>query len=153
GRSDDQKKDLWGSQNLGYDNGPGWRAEEVGRLNSKHSSVPSLTTDNCPTQHYIHNLKDQADMYQLILDGRTEEILPFPDAIGKRDTLSVSSFMPLHWKPWQIQAGWQEDVNQITKFLLTEEDGTLYTFGDTDGMVDTLSVSGRIGQNTWQNFS
>jgi YD repeat-containing protein len=123
GRSDDQKENLWPGQNLQLrDPELLTEPEMVGRLHPRHST----SANGQP------KLKDQSDNYALSIDGEGMEILPFPDEIGKSDTVSKTSFMPRQWKPYKTEASWQIDTSQIANFVLTKEDGSIYKFTDTD---------------------
>lgn len=118
GRSDDQKKYLWSGQNLGADdnNQGDIRAELEGRLSPENWSM-----------HY--QKRDVADIYNLMIDGGSQEILPFPASYTNDDTLDKDSFLPLQWKPWTIKASWIGGSNQITRFSVRKEDGSTYVFG------------------------
>ena len=144
GRSDDQPVGLNGTcttcnYNLGGDNSWDWRAEKEGRMNSTHP-------------HGDHLNADQADMYRLIIDGSSIEILPFADAING-NTLSAFSFLPVQYRPWEIEADWPESQGPIRYFEVSKEDGTVYRFG-YPLFSDVVSVSGRTLDNQYaQSFS
>jgi RHS repeat-associated protein len=136
GRTDDQPQGLLTGYNLGPDGAnPPYRAEMVGRLSINHPSI----IENPPAVMF----KDQADDYRLIIDGGGIEMLPFPQRVSGRDTLDQNSFLPLQWKPWQIKAWWTEGANQLYRFDVIKEDGSIYQFGGIGiGYVDYITVTG-----------
>jgi hypothetical protein len=99
------------------------RAHFQGKLKYEHSRLPV-------------SLQDKADRYVLMLDGGQIELLPYLESTGELIFLSVS------YKPWNIRA----DVNagRIWRFMVTKEDGTVYTFDAMDYVtVDGTHVSGK----------
>jgi YD repeat-containing protein len=130
GRADDQKLYL-DNGNLGNDNLTGWRAEKIGRLSPNYRlEEPESGCDE----------SDQADAYNLILDGSSEEILPFPQTLEGGTILSKDNFLPLRYKPWEISVLW-DALNSIQNFALCKEDGTIYDFLLTNA--DQQKVEGK----------
>jgi RHS repeat-associated protein len=147
GRADDQPEGLYSPYSLNDDASLN-RAELRGRLAYNHSQLPH--------DEWGFIKRDQADSYRLTVDGASEEILPFPDSTEGEvnvDDLTfqnypIATFLPLQYKPWQIEANWNEGHQYLSQFRMRKEDGSLYLFQTVDG----TDVSGTGEYFTPQSF-
>lgn len=121
-------------------NGDTYRGNLGGRFNY------SYTYSNLSTNVGFDSVtwKDQADLYQLSIDGGGMEIVPFPNQKGATNPVDGSTFLPVQYKPWTIGATQENGSGKdgsIYFFTVVKEDGTQYTFGDPGGGNDYVKCT------------
>ena len=109
----------------------GWRGNMGGRFKS------DFTVDTIIT-------RDVADQYHLLIDGGGTEIMPFNPDMYDSTYLDNQVFLPVQYKPWEIQS-YLGQYSELNGFLLRKEDGTKYNYGHYsnpgNGQVEWIRVA------------
>ena len=138
GRADDQVDGLLNGDYLGPEPGTGgyppWRAQRYGRMNINQRNLAAAD-------------QDQADMYNVTIDGGNQELYYIPDTVTYYLGYNGPyKFLTPQYKTWDVQAFWSSQSGPIISWGLTKEDGTVYAYG-TDvpnyGSIDNVQVMGQ----------
>jgi YD repeat-containing protein len=151
GRADDQdpvynqQHGYWLGPTPGAFCGPPYRATLYGKMNIRERTLAAAD-------------RDQADMYNVIIDGGNTEAHFIPDLIT--DTTNYNGpykFLAPQYNKWDIQAAWTPSAGPITAFTVTKEDGSKYVFGqdlNNNGSIDNVELAGKTQDGlTTQQFS